>query len=186
MQENQSSKQQTDRSGKTEYTGKLSKYQQEGGSRTRYWQYEQDKYTPYQNLLYKQTLFGLSVYSQQEIAKMAPHEISTIKKLHRRAQLVMNIWKQQITNKLCNHLFRKYFPNSPLSIELRKKYTITDPKFQNTIPFKTLRITKDQIVDKLIAERLLPQDFHQLRKKPKTIKSNGSTLHSERRSLTPA
>jgi hypothetical protein len=186
MQENQSNKQLNNRPEKTEYAGKLFTYQQEGEPRKRYWQYERDKYTPYQNLLYKQTLFGLSVYSQQEIGEMAPQDINAIKKLHRRVQVTMNIWKQQITNKLCNHLFRTFFPKSPLSLDMRSKFTITDPRYQNTLSFKTLRISKDQIVDKLVKEKLLPENFHELKKKPKNIKSNGSTVPSQRRSLTLA
>lgn len=156
-------------SGTLVYSGRHPDYQQDAKppKRKRYVQYERDKFSPYQNFLYKRALFGLTVYTDQELKTLNYKERREVKKLHEKTQMTLNLWKQHIVNKLSNKLFRDLFPNSELSIQFRRKFTITDPKVRNTISFETLRIGKEQIIEKLISESILPPDFHTLTRQPK-------------------
>jgi len=53
-----------------DYSGKLSEYQLYGNPNQRFVEYERDEFNTYQNFLYKRALFGLSVYSADELSIM--------------------------------------------------------------------------------------------------------------------
>jgi hypothetical protein len=55
------------------------------------------------------------------------------------------------------------FPESPLT-QFFVETEETDPEFKNTLTFKDLGITKDQIVGLFITEGLLPKNFHDLKR----------------------
>jgi predicted transcriptional regulator len=146
-------------------------------------EYEQDKYSAYQNSLYKMALAGLKYYSESELQKMSLKKKEAIQRTHYRVQKTLNLLKQEVTNKICNDIFSRYFPKSELSITMQKKFNFTSPNYWNTLSFKALRIEKDQIIQRLIKKGLLPRNFHELKHPPKPH-SNGRTVSSERRSLT--
>jgi len=100
---------------KVTYTGKLSEYQKFPKRFTSQVIYEQDRFNAYQNFLYKRALFGLSVYSKEEIDAMHYAKKKRIAGVHLRAQKVLNICK------------------------------------------------KENIIEKLIQERILPSNFYELR-----------------------
>ncbi len=103
-----------------------------------YMQYEQDKYSAYQNYLYK------------------------------RAQSVLNVAKQKATIHYTNLSFKTLFPKSPLT-QLLLGATETDEKFKNTLTFKDLNISKDDIISIFIAEGILPKNFLSLDKDPNQL-----------------
>ena len=123
-----------------------------------YMQYEQDKYSIYQNYLYKRALYGLDALSQQELATMCSKKKQRIVNVYKRAQVVLNTFKQKLTIKYSNSLFNILFPNSNLTKEL-VNLNETDEKFKNTLTFKDLNISKKQIVSIFIAEGILPKNF---------------------------
>ena len=87
-----------------------------------------------------------------------------ITKVSKRAQNVLNLWKQTIIIAITNKFFMKYFPKSPLAQGIVENFSdIEDPKFINTLDFKDLSITKKHIVDKLIKEGVLSNDFYNLK-----------------------
>lgn len=146
-----------------EYSGKLSEYQISGSSYNgkKYSHYEKDPYNDYQNFLYSRALSGIRIYTQEQLAVMGPDKKRRIVKVHRRAQKVLNLWKQKIVNDLCNHLFRTLFSDS-----CEKQGLInheTDEGYINTIPFKHLKITKTQIIERFIIEGILPHNFNELK-----------------------
>jgi hypothetical protein len=148
-----------------EYKGKLAEFQQLGSliNGERYMEYEADPFNSYQNFLYKRVVHGLNIYNQEEISVMPDKKRTRILKNHRKAQRVLNLYKQEVVNKLTNSFFQKYFPSSPITKALTGECNITDTEFVNTLDFKSLGITKDQIVDQLIKAKLLPANFHELK-----------------------
>lgn len=120
----------------------------------------------YQNFLYKRALFGLSVYTDEEIKAMNFGKRTRIIKVHRHAQNVLNIWKQQIVNKLSTHLFVTFFPKTEFAKYLMDTEEVTDVKHINKLTFHDLKISKKEITDKLIKEGILPKDYYELKTEP--------------------
>lgn len=150
---------------KYEYRGSLEEFQLYGSqiNDKRYAEYEVDPFNQYQNFLYKRALFGLKMYSPEEIQQMTDARKSRIVKLHRRSQKILNIYKQEAVNKITNNLFVKYFPNSPITKALVGELNFTDPEFVNKIDFKMLGISKENIINRLIQEKILPKNFYDLK-----------------------
>lgn len=126
--------------------------------------FEKDAFNAYQNFLYKRAMFGLSVYTPEELEKMNPDKKKRIQKVHLRCQQVLNIWKQQICNQFTNNLFRTLFPTR----DEAKLFFVThaqtvDPMFTNTLNFKDMGVRKEHIVYKLIQEGVLPKNFYSLK-----------------------
>lgn len=128
----------------------------------RYGKIEYHSLNNYQNFLYNRALFGLSVYSQEEVKNMRWDKRKRIIKVHRRSQTILNLWKQQIINALSTHLFLQFFPTSYITEDLVNSANDTDSKYINRMSFRTLRITRIQIINKLIKEGILPPDFYKL------------------------
>lgn len=153
------------RRDKFEYKGKLEEFQQRGteSQGKRYMNYEVDPFNQYQNFLYKRAMFGLKVYTPEELAVMKKEKRARINKVHRKTQRILNIYKQEIVNKLTNNIFLRYFPNSPITKALIGEQHFTDSEYVNTLDLKTLGITKEHIVNVLIREKILPKNFYDLK-----------------------
>lgn len=150
---------------KLNYSGKLQDYQLNGNRKKRYMSYEKDPYNNYQNFLYKRALYGLSVYTKEEIKVMHWEKKRRIEAVHEKAQKVLNLWKQEIVNELSTYLFRTFFPKCEYAKCLLEN-TETDPLYINDLTFKELKITKEQIIDKLIEFKVLPVTFRTLKNQP--------------------
>ena len=125
--------------------------------------YEVDEFNSYQNKLYKEALFGISNYTQEEIKKLSYQEQNRIVKANRKAQSVLNIWKQELCNNIINSLFKKLFPNSPVTKELTGEFgNVVDASYKNFLTFKQLGVSKKEIVYKLIKHDVLPKNFFEL------------------------
>ncbi len=121
-------------------------------------QYEQDNYSNYQNYLYKRALYGLSSINQEELDTMCGKKKQRIINVYKRAQVVLNTFKQTATISYTNFLFKTLFPNSPITQFLLSE-TETDEKFKNTLTFKDLNISKEQIISIFMSEGILPKNF---------------------------
>ena len=147
---------------KVNYTGKLNKYQLYGSNYQKI-EYERDPFNAYQNFLYKRALFGLSVYTEDELSKMHWDKKKRIDKVHKRAQDVLNVWKQELANHWCSHLLNTFFWHSNFVKDYKEKFVCeTDPDYISTLEFKDLGISKKEIVDKLISTKVLPFNFYEL------------------------
>ncbi len=133
-----------------------------------YMQYETDRYSQYQNYLYKRALYGLNALSEQELATMCSKKKQRIVNVYKRAQVVINKLKQEFTIRYTNFIFKTLFPNSPLTDSLLA-CTEFDDKFKNTLTFKDLDITKEDIITIFIAEGILPKNFLSLNKDPNQL-----------------
>ena len=130
-----------------------------------YMQYEQDKYSAYQNYLYKRALYGLDALEQKELATMCSKKKQRIINVYKRAQVVLNKFKQELSIQYTNLLFKTLFPNSPITDALLAN-SETDDKFKNTLTFNDLNITKDDIITIFIVEGILPKNFLSLQEAP--------------------
>ena len=118
-------------------------------------------YTEYQTFLYNRALFGLKVYTEAELAVMHGAKKKRILKVHRNAQNVINLWKQSLVHEFTKPIFNLFY-HSPLAKQL-KEMDETDPDFDCTLTFKDLGLKKDDIVDKLIESKILPNNFMDLK-----------------------
>jgi hypothetical protein len=140
-----------------EYKGTLSKYQTEGNHK---YQTTND-ILKYQDLLYNRAMFGLGVYSSTEIKAMTSEKRKRIVKVHKRTKKVINIWKQELIVTLSNHIFKTFFPNMPLSQEFLNDCE-KDPEYHCNFKLQDLGITKQDIILKLLQEKILPQNTFNL------------------------
>jgi hypothetical protein len=134
------------------------------GDRKTYMQYEQDKYSEYQNYLYKRVLYGLDALKPNEVEKMCVKKKQRVVNVYKRAQLVINRYKQELTIKHTNNFFEKLFPKSNITQALLQIDNVDDT-VKNMLTFKDLGITKDQLVDLFMKEGVLPKNFLSLKEK---------------------
>lgn len=136
-----------------EYQGSLSKYQTQGTV-----EYQKaNNNTKYQNLLYERAMFGLGVYSKEEIQAMPPEKRKRILKVHKRTKRIINTWKQEMITTLSNHVFATLFPNMALAKSFLKDPGV-DPDIHCDMDLADLGITKKDIILKLLEEKILPRD----------------------------
>ena len=133
-----------------------------------YIQYESDGYSQYQNYLYKRALYGLNALTEQELATMCSKKKQRIVNVYKRAQKVLNVFKQQVTNQYSNYIFQTLFPKSPWT-EAMTAYSETDEKFTNTLTFKDLNIGKKDIIGIFRSEGILPKNFLSLTEAPVSL-----------------
>lgn len=147
------------------YQGKYSDQQVYGSNfkGKRYGKNIADSFNDYQNFLYNRALFGLAVYSPEEVKEMHWDKRKRIIKVHKRAQTVLNLWKQSIVVELSNIFFQTLFPRMEITQQLVDDKAPTDPEFINKMSFKSLRITRTQVISKLIQEGVLPINFNELK-----------------------
>lgn len=129
----------------------------------KYQDFEQDKYSTYQNYLYKRALYGIDSLSLEELNSMCGKKKSRILNVYNRAQLVVNNYKHRVTKQLTDKLLVSLFPNSSLISELNN-YEDMDANYKNTLTFKDLCIHKDQLVELFMLEGILPKNFLSLEK----------------------
>ena len=133
-----------------------------------YMSYEQDKYSVYQNYLYKRALYGLEALDQKEITTICSKKKQRILNVYKRAQNVLNLFKQKLTIEYTNTLFETLFPKSNFTKSF-VDCNETDEKFKNTLTFKDLNISKDDIISIFIAEGILPKNFLNLKEAPVSL-----------------
>lgn len=126
-----------------------------------YQEIDSDAFNPKQQLLYRMALYGLAVYTPEEVAGLINQEKFQIIKMQKRAQHVINVWKHDLTNEYIKKYFGKWFWNSDLAKEFTdEKYT--DYSVVNNLSFKDLGITKRMIAEKLMEKNILPLNFFTL------------------------
>ena len=123
-------------------------------------EYDENSYNQVQNFLYKQALFGLSIYNKRELAEMPPKEKGKISKLRERTQGELNILKQKLIIERSNALL-ELFPNSPLAQTILTDDYV-DPELENKFSFRDLGIKKEEVISRLCKARILPENFHQI------------------------
>jgi hypothetical protein len=94
---------------------------------------------------------------------MAPEKRKRIIQMHKKTQKILNLWKQEIVNVLANKLFTDIFPDMEITKCLVDFYgTEGDPEYINNMSFKSLKVSKEQIICYLIEKKILPKNFNEL------------------------
>ena len=122
--------------------------------------YETDQYSQYQNYLYNRALKGLNYLPKEEVQKMCKKKRKRITNVYRRAQNIINLYKQQKTIEYTNSLLITKFLLSD---------TDGDQDFKNTLNFKDLNIDKNQIIAIFISKGVLPKNFLSLENAPSSL-----------------
>lgn len=136
-----------------EYKGKMQSYQT-----------GQLRLNNYQNQLFKRALYGLSFYTKEEVLQMPKQKRKRISRVNKRAQICLNVMKQERTNALCRHICttKLFFKENSGALFFEKDVEI-DPNFINTLEFKDLGIKKVHMISRFIKEGILPKDFYNLK-----------------------
>lgn len=122
-----------------------------------------EQYSLHQNFLYNRALYGLSIYTPEEVVIMLPEKRKRIIRLYKKTQKIINLWKQEIVNILANKIFTDIFPDMEFTKCLVEYYgTAGDPEYINNMSFKKLKISKEQVINKLIDNKILPKNFNEL------------------------
>ena len=126
--------------------------------------YEQDPYNSRQNFLYKRALNGVGVYDKKEIDEMSNEKLKRINKIHRKTQVILNLWKQEMLISKSNKMITLLFGDVKYGLlkEIKDNKAI-DKDFICTLSFKDLGITKSDVINRLIVEKILPKNFHELK-----------------------
>jgi|TARA_R110000744_G_scaffold5740_3_gene20298 hypothetical protein len=151
----------TNRINKLEYLGILSDYQTISKNLVQTVVYSE--LNQHQHFLFKRVLHGLNVYDQEEVTKMHWDKRRRIKKVWRRAQRVINTWKQMVCNKRANEIL-SLFTSSKLAKQISNvPVSETDNQFINNIQLKTLGINYEDLIIKFISEGLLPKNYYSIK-----------------------
>ena len=134
----------------------------------RYMQYEVDSYSQYQNYLYKRALYGLNALTEQELVSMCDKKKQRISRVYLKGQQAINVYKQKLTTAYSNLFFKTLFPNAPITDFLLGNDE-TDVNFKNTLTFKDLKISKEDIISVFIQEGVLPKNFLELTTDPNQL-----------------
>jgi hypothetical protein len=149
------------------YEGNLQEIQLQGNTfkNERYSRIEHQSFTVYQNLLYNRALYGLAIYTKEEIKNMHWEKRKRIKKINNRVQETINILKQERNINWTNNLL-KVLNKNRLVEEIIANFSAPDKNFINHLTFKELGLTKKDIIDKLIEVKALPYNFYDLKNDP--------------------
>lgn len=125
--------------------------------------------------LFRRAMYGLSGYPTPQIHKMSYFEKQTIIRIHAKVQKILNLWKQQIVNQLFEQLCSTQFTNFPQNpfekvlgdtkIGIKNFGKTTDEQFECILTFEQLGINRKQIIQKLMIEKIFPEDFLQPEKR---------------------
>lgn len=147
------------------YEGRLAEHQQKTYANSEYQPHDISFLNQYQNHLYHRAIFGLSIYTQDEIKNMHSKKRKRIIKVSKRTQSVLNTWKQEIIIAMTNKFFSDIFPDTDITKALLSDSS-TDPSVKCNLSFKLLKINKPTIIQKLLCEGILPENFHTLKTEP--------------------
>ena len=127
---------------------------------TRYQSFEKPLFNNVQQRLYSEAVYGLSLYNQEQLQHLPKSKKHEILVMFKKAQEILNVYKQQIVNQQVNSLFQKFFPKSSIATTIIS--VDVDPSLKCKLPFKELGITQQMIANKLVEMGVLPINFYEL------------------------
>ena len=127
-----------------------------------YMQYEKvidySKLNPQQHFLFKRVLHGLKMYTKDETDKMHWDKRRRIIKVWKRAQNVINEWKQLVCHKDATKIF-SIFVGSELGKAFHDVPFEYMPDYRNKLTLKQCGIEYEHLIVKFIDEGLLPKNY---------------------------
>ena len=120
------------------------------------------KLNPHQHFLFKRTLHGLKMYKHDQVVSMHWDKKRRITKVWKRGQDVINEWKQLISYKQIQPIFR-IFAKSELGKAIYEMPFEYLPDYKNKMTLKELGITYEDLILKFIGVGLLPKNYFSLK-----------------------
>lgn len=144
-----------------EYLGILNEYQTQSENLIQRLDYT--KLNPTQHFMFKRVLHGLNVYAPEELNKLHWDKKRRIKKVWQRGQREVNAWKQVICNKAAQNIF-SIFSGTKLADQLNAlPVDDVDHNYTNTMSFKDLGISYEDLILFYMKKGLLPKNFLSLK-----------------------
>lgn len=118
---------------------------------------------PKQIKIYRLAVYGIEILKENELKMLSQMEKAKLIQDQKETQLVLNRWKQQITDMQINKMLSGLFPNSKFvhDLNLNNNDYYSDTLI-NYSTFKQLQISNKMIIDKLIATERLPLNFYNI------------------------
>lgn len=113
-----------------------------------------------QKRIYSEALYGIKIYNDIEIMKLPMREIRRITYINKLTQIILNRWKQEIVTDKIDKFLSVVFHKSKITKIPSIKY---NDKWLCHFTFKEIGITQEMIIDKLIKEKILPQNFYEIK-----------------------
>ena len=142
------------------YLGMLSEYQLISNNLVQPIVYT--KLNPRQHFLFKRVLHGLKMYKREEVAEMHWDKKRRITKVWKRGQDIINEWKQLISYKQIQPIFR-IFAKSELGRGIYEMPFEYLPDYKNKMTLKELGINYEDLILKFIGKGLLPKNYFSLK-----------------------
>ena len=120
------------------------------------------KLNPHQHFLFKRILHGLKMYKPIEVEQMHWDKKRRIRKVWKKGQNVINEFKQYISYKQVQPIFR-IFTKSELGKELYEMPFEYLPDYKNKMTLKELGLTYEDLILKFIGLGLLPKNYLSLK-----------------------
>lgn len=129
--------------------------------KAKYQQFDKPVLNRTQQKLYAEVLYGIKAYEQTELMALTRKDVMRITSVHRRVQLFLNRWKQEIMDSRVNGLLSKLFPNSPVAKAMCsvKGY---NRAYTAKYTFKDLGLSQEAVAAKLVDMGFLPKNFFEL------------------------
>jgi len=129
--------------------------------KARYQKLDVSPFNKIQQQLYSETVYGLTIYSPEEIAQIPAKRKSQIISTHKRVQHFLNKWKQEIIDEQVNDLLTTLFHKSSF---VKKFCSVKayDRGYKDRHTFKELGLSQDKIARKLVDTGYLPANFYEL------------------------
>ncbi len=131
-------------------------------------------FNDYQYFLLRRCIYGLAVYSKDELKYMNKLKIKRIVNTHRRAKNILNLFRQKVVSAQLEITIRQVIPKAKLNESFWRDFLDSmlpaeeDIKIQETKPieftltFKDLGVDKRMIAQELIDNKVLPSKFWDL------------------------
>jgi len=112
--------------------------------------------------LYRLAVYGLKALTEEELNNISYQDLKKIELLQKKSQVYLNRLKQQKTNIFVDNFLKSLFPNSKIINEFSNDSLATDDSIINNFDFKDLKISRADIINKLIEHNCLPKNFYNL------------------------
>jgi hypothetical protein len=123
---------------------------------------ESEWFNSYQYFLFRRALYGLEVYSQEELRYISSQKKKRIKAVHKHVQETLNLFKQRLLIKYTDAFLTAVFPNSKDIKLFISTYSEPDPEFICGVSMEKFGITKQDIAKELVDKKCLPYNFFEL------------------------
>jgi hypothetical protein len=117
-----------------------------------------------QTFYYKRAILGLRIYTPEQIGLMAKEKKDRIRKVNKKANLIIQSLRYQKLVDKSNVVLNMFFTRGNLYNQLQSDRVIfTQPDLRVTLDDKELGITKDDIVTALLESGVLGPNFLNLK-----------------------